>query len=85
VPPAVGSCEMRSPWLQGLPLPLRGGVLGAVVAGVGGGVLGLIIGLCAYPPTAWFAVFELGVPAAVLGGLAGLAAGAIALLAQRGP
>ena len=75
---------MHYSWLQGLPLPLRGAVLGAAVAGVGGGVLGLMIGLSAYPPTAWFAVFELGVPAAVLGGLAGLAIGAIVLVARRG-
>jgi len=75
---------MHHSWLHGLPLPLRGAVLGAAVAGVGGGVLGLIIGLFAYPPTAWFAAFELGVPAAVLGGLAGLAIGGIVLVTKRG-
>jgi len=75
---------VRTSRLQGLPLPLRGAALGAMIAGVGGGVLGLIIGLSAYPPTAWFAVFELGVPAAVLGGVAGLAAGAIVRLTRRG-
>ncbi len=75
---------MSSAWLRELPLPLRGAVLGAALAGLGGGVLGLIIGLSAYPPTAWFAIFELGAPAAALGGLAGLAAGAIVSLSKRG-
>ena len=38
-------------------------------------VVGLIVGLHVYPPTAWFAVFELGVPAAIVGALLGLASG----------
>ena len=71
-----------APW-QGLALPRRGAVIGAVVAGAVGGVVGLIVGLLAYPPTAWFAVFELGVPAAVLGGLVGLAAGGLAAFAKQ--
>jgi hypothetical protein len=50
-------------------------LVGAVLAGVVGGVVGLIVGLRVYPPTAWFAIFELGVPAAVVGALLGLASG----------
>ena len=57
--------------------------MGAMVAGLVGGVVGLVLGLFAYPPTAWFAVIEVGFPAAVLGGLAGLVIGAIASVAQR--
>ena len=48
---------------------------GMVLAGLLGGVVGLIVGLRVYPPTAWFAIFELGVPAAVVGALLGLASG----------
>lgn len=49
--------------------------VGTLSAGAIGAVVGLIVGLHAYPPTAWFAVFELGVPAAVVGALLGLASG----------
>jgi len=44
---------------------------------VTGGVAGLVIGLCVYAPTAPFAVVELGLPAALAGGLAGFLAGVI--------
>lgn len=42
-------------------------------------------GSCANPPTAWFAVFEVGIPSAIAGGLVGLVAGTVAtgLLAYR--
>ena len=58
-----------------LPLPGRFAVLGAVAFGVLGGVLGLVLGLISYPPTAWFAVVEVGVPAAVAGAVVGLGVG----------
>jgi hypothetical protein len=57
---------------------LRWAVIGATLAGLIGGVVGLILGLRVHPPTAWFAIFEVGVPASILGGLVGLASGAIA-------
>lgn len=60
-----------APW----PLLVRFVVAGIVLAGGVGGLVGLIVGLRVYPPTAWFAVFELGVPAAVVGALLGLASG----------
>jgi hypothetical protein len=48
------------------------------VAGLIGAVVGLIVGLRVHPATAWFAVFELGIPAAIVGVVVGGAAGAIA-------
>lgn len=65
--------------LTDLPVPVRYGVLGALCAGVLGCLAGLIVGLAVYPPTAWAAIFELGVPAAVVGAILGSAVGAFAL------
>lgn len=56
-------------------LPLRWTVICTATGLVIGGIVGLIVGLSAYPPTAWFAVFELGVPAGIACGLIGLVAG----------
>jgi hypothetical protein len=58
-------------------------LVGMVVAGAIGGVVGLVVGLHVYPPTAWFAVFELGVPASVVGAVLGLASGVAARLFRR--
>jgi hypothetical protein len=66
--------------LGGLPFPLRWAVIGAAAFGVVGGVVGLVVGVLAYPPTAWFAVLEIGFPAAVLGAWIGLLAGGVASL-----
>jgi hypothetical protein len=60
------------------PLILRWAGIGAVSAGLLGGLVGLILGLRVNPGTAWFAIFEIGVPASLLGGLVGFATGAIA-------
>ena len=65
---------MRTTLAQ-LPLVGRFVLGGMLLAGAVGAVVGLIVGLRVYPPTAWFAVFELGIPAAVVGALLGLAAG----------
>lgn len=69
--------------LRARPLPFRWAAIGAVSAGLLGGVVGLVVGLRVHPPTAWFAIFELGIPASILGGLVGLASGAIAYAARR--
>ena len=50
-------------------------VLSGLSAGIVGGIVGLVVGLFTHPPTAWFAVFEVGVPAAFLGGIIGLLSG----------
>jgi hypothetical protein len=70
--------------------PLRAGqqisrwaAIGAVSAGLAGGVAGLVVGLQVNPATAWFAIFELGIPSSILGGLLGLASGAIAVTVYR--
>jgi hypothetical protein len=65
---------MRTTLAQ-MPLLGRFVLAGMVLAGGVGGLVGLIVGLRVYPATAWFAVFELGVPAAVVGALLGLASG----------
>ena len=52
----------------------------AIAAGGAGAAVGLVVGLVVYPPTAVFAALALGVPSAVLGGVAG----GIATLATRG-
>jgi hypothetical protein len=56
---------------------------GVIAFGVIGAVAGLALGLAANPATAWFAVFELGIPSALLGGLLGLACGALASSVRR--
>ena len=48
---------------------------GLLVAGALGAVVGGVLGLFAYPPTAWFAVLEVGLPAAILGGMLGFLVG----------
>jgi hypothetical protein len=68
--------------LRSMPLIARWVTVGAASASVIGGIVGLVVGLSAYAPTAWFAVFELGVPAGVVGGIVGLI-GALILTAGR--
>ena len=51
----------------------------AVVTGGAGAAAGLVVGLVVHPPTAAFAAVELGIPSAILGGMAG----AVAVLATR--
>lgn len=69
--------------LSGLSLPVRWAVVGTASAGVIGGAIGLVVGLFTYLPTAPFAAVELGLPSAIVGGFAGLMAGAVAWAARR--
>ena len=69
--------------LTDLPRAVRYSTVAATLFGVLGGLAGLVIGLIAYPPTAWFAVLEVGVPAAFLGYLLGLLAGSATSVFRR--
>jgi hypothetical protein len=69
--------------VRALPLVPRLAVIGAGVLGLVGGCVGLVLGLIAYPPTAWFAVVEVAVPSALLGAVLGLVAGVVVTLAHR--
>lgn len=67
-----------------LPLPVGSMVVSAVLLGALGGVVGLVLGLASHPPTAWFAVLEVGVPAGLVGGVLGLVAGSAAYALRAG-
>lgn len=60
-----------------LPTPLKYAVASAAGFSLLGGMVGLVFGLFANPMTSWFAVFELGIPADVLGALLGFVAGSV--------
>ena len=66
-----------------LPLLPRAVVIGASSAVVVGGIVGLIVGLHTYAPTAPFAVVELGLPATIVGAIVGLAIGSMVLAVRR--
>ena len=66
-----------------MPSPPRWTATGAIVLGILGGLAGLIIGLIVHPPTAWAALFELGIPAAAAGGILGIAVDLVAWLGNR--
>ena len=63
-------------------LPLRMVFYGALATGLAGCVAGLVIGLFVYAPTAWFATFEVGIPAAIMGSILGLVAGTLIVAVQ---
>ena len=68
---------------HGLPLLGRWARGGATCAGVIGAVAGLVVGLIVHPPTAWFAVIELGLPSAIVGTALGTVGGLVVLGARR--
>jgi hypothetical protein len=70
-------------WLVALPQPLRGAVVGAAGLGAAGGVVGLLVGLLVFPPTAWAAAIEMGLPAAFVGATIGVLAGWLSGTAAR--
>ena len=75
---------MRSPaWLREAPLVARWVIVGACSAGLIGAIVGLIVGLVDYPPTAPFAAVELGFPATVLGTLGGAIGGILVQAGRR--
>ena len=62
---------------------VRSVLAGMAVLGTAGAAVGLVLGLRAYAPTAWAAVFEVGIPAAVVGAALGLAVGVVAVRVRR--
>lgn len=68
--------------LNRLPIVLRSTIFGVLIGCAVGGIAGLIVGLRTYVPTAWFAIFEVGIPAGLVGGLFGAIVG-VALWACR--
>ena len=73
--------EHRLPWPGVLShnVSAFAGIFGSL-----GAAVGLIVGLLANPATAWFAIFELGLPAAMIGGLLGLLIGVLTLVLRGG-
>ena len=65
------------------PLITRFTIVGLTVAGILGGLVGLVLGLRAHPATAWFAVLEVGVPAAIVGAVLGAFVGLLTVAAQK--
>jgi hypothetical protein len=59
-----------------MPLLARCVVVAAVLGAVVGGAVGLGIGLAVYPPTAWFAILEIGIPSFFICAVVGLLVGA---------
>ena len=75
--------RMAGRLFDGLPLLGRWTTAGAACLGVIGAVVGLVVGLFTYAPTAPFAAFEVGLPAVIVGGVVGLVAGATVLAVRR--
>jgi hypothetical protein len=63
--------------LAELPLVPRFALIGCAAAATVGGLLGLVLGLIAHPPTAWFAVVEVAVPAGICGAALGALTGVV--------
>ena len=64
--------------LREMPVVVASMLVGTILLGGVGALAGLVIGLGAHPSTAWFAVLEIGVPAAALGCLVGVPVGLVA-------
>ena len=67
----------------GLPPVARWTLLGAGALGGTGAVVGVIVGLFAYAPTALFAGAEIGIPATLAGALLGVTAAGLAAVGRR--
>ena len=65
------------------PIVPRFAIVGLTVAGIVGGLVGLGLGLRAHPATAWFAVLEVGVPAAIVGAALGAVVGLVVVAVRK--
>ena len=65
------------------PVVQRFATIGVLFGTTVGGISGLVRGLEVRPATAWFAVFEIGVPAAIVCGLLGFVCGLAVTSARR--
>jgi hypothetical protein len=74
-----GHRKADTPGMRVMRFVLGGTAIGALL----GAVAGLILGVIAYPPTAWFATIELGLPAAAAGAAIGLALGVFVTIRQH--
>ncbi len=66
--------------LAAMPLVPRFTVVGSTTMGI---VVGLVLGLRAFPATAWFTVFEVGAPAGVAGAIGGAFSGLVAVTVRK--
>ncbi len=69
--------------LAAMPLVPRFTVVGSTTMGIVGGLVGLVLGLRAFPATAWFTVFEVGAPAGVAGAIGGAFIGLVAVTVRK--
>ncbi len=69
--------------LRAQPSPGGCALVGMMLAGGVGAIVGLVVGLHVYAATAWAAMFEVGIPAAVAGGTVGLLLGWVIAVANR--
>ncbi len=83
--PLSGSVWMTSvgAHIAAMPLIQRFAIVGSTIALLLGGLVGLILGLRTFPPTAWVAVFEVGIPAGILGAILGTFVGVVTRAVRR--
>jgi hypothetical protein len=69
--------------LRAHPSPRNCGLAATMLAGGAGAIAGLVVGLHVHVATAWAAMFEIGIPAAVAGGMTGFLVGCVLAVARR--
>jgi len=69
--------------LRGVSLLERCAIVGAGGGGAAGAITGLVVGLLVHAQTAWFAVFEAGIPGSLLGGLVGTTVAVVIAAGRR--
>lgn len=69
--------------LAAMPIVPRFAIVGSTALGMVGALVGAVAGLVTYPPTAWFAVLEVGVPAGIAGAAVGACIGLTAVIGRK--